>query len=215
MFKGKPVVQNSMYESRLLINPDIAEAVGLRDKYKVKLEVNDGTGDVVLTLFDSDVTHLTGKNCIGILNSSKEVAECTGYPVELMKLVGRKMLFKVVITTVASSLELGMIRVRGVCDDENIISMYCLEGADLPPGKAIKVSCSGPIVDLSADDPVAPDQCLQFVSDLDVSPQQVDIISSDFITPPCDLKRKSVLENGECSVASVRLRKRSNKTNKK
>ncbi|KAK7270491.1 hypothetical protein RIF29_23674 [Crotalaria pallida] len=185
MFKGKPVVQNSMYASRLLINPDIAEAVGLRDKYKVKLEVNDGTGDVVLTLFDSDVTYLTGKNCIDILNSSKE------------------LLFKVVITTVASSLELGMLRVRGVCDDENIISMYCLEGADLPSEKAIKVSCSGPIVDLSADDPVAPDQCLQFVSDLDVSPQQVDIISRDFITPPCDLKRKSVLENGECSVASA------------
>ncbi|KAK7273831.1 hypothetical protein RIF29_14895 [Crotalaria pallida] len=171
----------------------------------VKLEVRDST----------DVTYLTGKNCIDILNSFKEGDDCTGYLAELMNLIGRKMLFKVVNTTVSSSLDIGMFRVQGVCDDENNISMYCLEGSDLPTDEAIKVSCFGPIVDLSYDDPVGAEQCLEFVSDLIISPQPSENLSSDLMTPPCDLKRKTWFTNGESFGEPIPMRKRSTKAFKK
>ncbi|KAK7288452.1 hypothetical protein RIF29_01911 [Crotalaria pallida] len=32
IFKGKPVVQNTLYASRLLINPDVPEVIEIRDR---------------------------------------------------------------------------------------------------------------------------------------------------------------------------------------
>ncbi|KAK7251220.1 hypothetical protein RIF29_34224 [Crotalaria pallida] len=55
--------------------------------------------------------------------------------VDFKSLVGRKLLFKVANTSVSSPHHSGIYRVRGVCDDPNIIAMYELPGVDISPNK--------------------------------------------------------------------------------
>ncbi|KAK7287578.1 hypothetical protein RIF29_00859 [Crotalaria pallida] len=238
IFKGLPVLQNSMYASRMLLNPDIPEAAELRSKmtlggvqlspcnsvvlgppkmsiedeylkhypkktiedvnnnpedavvivlgtineivddgqwwypackchkaviadngvyychtclrhvfnvtprYKLQIEVSDLTGCAILMLFDYDVYSLIGKSCADLLASMPRGSKSVEYPVEFKTLVGRKLLFKITNTSVSSRHDSGVYRVRGFCDDANIIAMYELPGVDISPTKAGSITPS-------------------------------------------------------------------------
>ncbi|KAK7255164.1 hypothetical protein RIF29_28568 [Crotalaria pallida] len=84
----------------------------------------------------------------------------------------------------------GIYRVRGVCDDVNIIAMYELAGADMSPGKN----------ELSA-----------FADDLIVTPISLGADSVSVSIPPLNVKRSISSALVETSNAAAVVKKKANK----
>ncbi|KAK7244987.1 hypothetical protein RIF29_39816 [Crotalaria pallida] len=141
--------------------------------------------------------------------------DSVGYPDALRDLVGRKLLFKVVSMLTTASADSDVFRVRGICDDDNILAMYGLPCCDLPPEEVVPLAYYAPVVDLAANESVEFDQSAAFASDLFISPQSIGSATGATMLSPADTKRKSVASAGETSEAPLCVRKRASKASKK
>ncbi|KAK7281632.1 hypothetical protein RIF29_09789 [Crotalaria pallida] len=198
-------------------------------RYKVTIDVSDGTGTAWLILFDYDVTYLVKKNCSDLLSSFTEGTDDLEYPLDLKSIVGRRMLFKVSNTYSSSDHDTCVFKVRGLCDDPNIIAMYDLEGADNAPldisfSFGIPVACSAPVVDLSLDGKNFSEDSNRLASSVvdpylphanDASVIGNSAQESDGFATPVMNKRKSEYSMGEVSYNSANRKKKSFKLSKK
>ncbi|KAK7281485.1 hypothetical protein RIF29_09528 [Crotalaria pallida] len=178
------------------------------------VEVNDGSAFGIFILFDSDVNKLIKRTCSDLLSSSDSVASDDNYPAEFKSLIGRTLLFKVVNTAVGASSDSGVFKVRSVCDDSNIISMYQLSDINLSPSKAFSSSY---LVSTAEDVPCNSSELEEtsaFVSDLIATPVSLGDDHSDMI-PSSSVKRKLEPEFMDDAVLSSYAKKRTSRASKK
>ncbi|RYR49324.1 hypothetical protein Ahy_A07g035775 [Arachis hypogaea] len=132
-------LQNVMYATQMLFNPDLPEVVEFRQSM-IEQGVN-GTQPLfianegkVISLED-DFMHLTRKCTIEELQNNNEVdifcLICGDtYPPIFQGLIGKKLLLKVDTKGIAHDKFYGTFRVRKICDDPTIISMFKLPNYD-------------------------------------------------------------------------------------
>lgn len=105
-------------------------------RYKIKLRVDDGTGDSVFVLFDNDAHHLLEKPCSMLVSNSK--GDCAGsYPPEIIMLKGKRYLFKVEKPVDSGGFFDGSYKVKRVCGDQSVIAKFALDGCDYTPTESI------------------------------------------------------------------------------
>ncbi|KAJ1395049.1 hypothetical protein SESBI_33672 [Sesbania bispinosa] len=139
----------------------------LTPRYKLKMEVGDGTDSVQLILFDSECYALLNKSCRDMLSEQKvSLAE---YPSEMEDVVGKELLFRV------EQKEHGYeqsFRVRRVCSDLDIIAEY---KAGIERGTPLKMKFDPSFSKIGAGNvnecvmEVSP-QCPSAVTEIEVSP---------------------------------------------
>ncbi|KAK7267465.1 hypothetical protein RIF29_20139 [Crotalaria pallida] len=110
------------------------------------------------------------KNCSELLNSSKSAATDDDYPSDFKSLIGRVLLFKVVNDSVTTSADSCVFKVRSICDDSNIISMYELPGGELSPTKAFPSSYKVPTGEFVPVNSSELEETSAFVSDIMLTP---------------------------------------------
>ncbi|KAK7274201.1 hypothetical protein RIF29_15281 [Crotalaria pallida] len=179
------------------------------------VEVNDGSACCVFILFDSDVTKLIKNNCSELLNSSESVAFDDDYPADFKNLIGRTLLFKVVNTSDAVSSDTGVFKVRSVCDDPNIISIYELSGNNVSPTKAFPSSYVIPTSKTVPDNSSEIAETSAFVSDVIVTPVSLGDDCDVIPNPASSVKRKLEPEFGDDVILSSISKKRISRASKK
>ncbi|KAK7274232.1 hypothetical protein RIF29_15313 [Crotalaria pallida] len=97
------------------------------------------------------------------------------------------MLFKVANPSASSSADTDAIKVRGVCDDSTIISMYDLPGADLPPEDVIPLSIVAPVTDITCDQTQEFEDAIRLSTSTLVSPNFIESVSSEILSPPASV----------------------------
>ncbi|KAK7260512.1 hypothetical protein RIF29_26610 [Crotalaria pallida] len=141
-----------------------------------------------------------------------------------VSLVGREMLFKVANPSAGSSSDNDAIKVRGVCDDATIISLYELPGADLPPEDAFPLSIASPAIDITCDTTEEFEDDIGLSTPTLVSPNSIESVSSKILSPPASVglqtppaNRKRKLDDlyADSYPAPCATRKQSNKASKK
>jgi hypothetical protein len=98
--------------------------IAFKERFKVKLRVEDGSGKGVYVVFDQKMHDLLGKHCHELLTVHKgEDSNC--YPSELDFLKWRKLLLKVEKTnTDGDNLSETSFKVKRICDDISIIDEF-------------------------------------------------------------------------------------------
>ncbi|KAK7251575.1 hypothetical protein RIF29_34889 [Crotalaria pallida] len=162
--------------------------------------------------------------CSELVASFCEGVDGDEYPPIFKSLVGRKMLFKVANPCAGASHDNEAIKVKGVCDDATIISLYELPGADLPPEDAFPLSTAPPSIDLTCDQTEGFEDDIGHLTSILVSPNSNESISSKILspatsiglqTPPANRKRKLDDLYADSYPAPCVTRRQSNKASKK
>ncbi|WJX89952.1 hypothetical protein P8452_71903 [Trifolium repens] len=92
-------------------------------RYRVKVNVEDATGQAVFVLFELDMYNLIDKKCSELYLNDK-VEDDGSYPVEFDLLLGLKLLFQVE-KGLTTDIQLdGSYRVKRVCDHEIIVAKF-------------------------------------------------------------------------------------------
>ncbi|XP_052111562.1 uncharacterized protein LOC107469618 [Arachis duranensis] len=90
-------------------------------KYRIKIAVEDDNGHGVFVLFDHEAAYLLKKSCADLFGEVQKDAN---------QLVGKKLLLKIDTKSVGTDKYFETFRVRRVCDDAAIISMFELPNYD-------------------------------------------------------------------------------------
>nr|XP_025633610.1 uncharacterized protein LOC112727894 [Arachis hypogaea] len=106
-------------------------------RYRLKVVVSDETGQGIFVLFDRETTYLVKKTCADLFN---EVLCGDDYPIIFRNLEGKKVLLKVDTKSLGVDRYFGTFRVKRICDDAAIISMFELAQTEITPLKRI-LSC--------------------------------------------------------------------------
>ncbi|KAK7281043.1 hypothetical protein RIF29_08691 [Crotalaria pallida] len=134
------------------------------------------------------------------------------------------MLFKVANPCAGPSSDNEAIKVRGVCDDATIISLYELPGADLPPEDVFPLSIAAPAIDLTCDQTEEFEDDIGLLTSILVNPNSNESVSSKILspstsvglqTPPANRKRKLDDLYADSYPAPCATRRQSNKASKK
>nr|XP_029152962.1 uncharacterized protein LOC112791055 isoform X2 [Arachis hypogaea] len=133
-FRGQVGLQNVMYATQMLFNPDIPEVVEFRQSMieqgvsgtQPLFIANEGK---VLSLED-DFMRLTRKCSIEELQDNNQVICRDTYPPIFQGLIGKKLLLKVDTKGVPHDTFYGTFRVTRICDDSTIIAMFELPNYD-------------------------------------------------------------------------------------
>ncbi|XLU81455.1 hypothetical protein S245_004875 [Arachis hypogaea] len=133
-FRGQVGLQNVMYATQMLFNPDIPEVVDFRQSMieqggsgtQPLFIANEGK---VLSLED-DFMRLTRKCTIEELQDNNQVICGDTYPPIFQGLIGKKLLLKVDTKGVPHDTFYGTFRVTRICDDSTIIAMFELPNYD-------------------------------------------------------------------------------------
>ncbi|RYR52252.1 hypothetical protein Ahy_A06g027175 [Arachis hypogaea] len=184
-FRGQVGLQNVMYATQMLFNPDIPEVVEFRQsmieqgvsgtqplfianegkvlsleddfmrltrkctieelqdnnqhitnvtpRFKIKVTVEDHTGEGIFLLFDREASYLLKKSCADLFTEvQRDASVICGdtYPPIFQGLIGKKLLLKVDTKGVPHDTFYGTFRVTRICDDSTIISMFELPNYD-------------------------------------------------------------------------------------
>ncbi|KAK7256853.1 hypothetical protein RIF29_30390 [Crotalaria pallida] len=126
-------------------------------------------------------------SCSELVESFREGVDGDEFPALFKSLVGRKMLFKVANPVCGSSVDTASIKVRGVCDDSNIISLFESpvsesQVSELPPEKVDDI---GDDTDVSSSLLVSPNSICS-ANNGPFTP----LASVGLQTPPTALKKK-------------------------
>ncbi|RYR42703.1 hypothetical protein Ahy_A08g039155 [Arachis hypogaea] len=128
---GQVGLQNVMYATQMLFNPDLPEVVEFRQRLACMVEqsVNDtqplfiaNEGKVVS--LEDDFMRLTRKCTIEELQDNNELVCGDTYPPIFQGLIGKKLLLKVDTKGVPHDAFYDTFRVRRICDDPTIITMF-------------------------------------------------------------------------------------------
>ncbi|QHN95265.1 Replication protein A 70 kDa DNA-binding subunit C [Arachis hypogaea] len=172
-FRGQVGLQNVMYATQILFNPDLSEVVEFRQRrvllsflvqskvllrmevggillvcvervsilkngtyycdfclkhitnvtprFKIKVTVEDHSGEDIFLLFDCEASYLLKKSCADLFT---ELVCGDTYPPIFQELIGKKLLLKVDTKGVPHDTFYGTFRVRRICDDPTIIAMF-------------------------------------------------------------------------------------------
>ncbi|GAU25697.1 hypothetical protein TSUD_266240 [Trifolium subterraneum] len=141
-------------------------------RFRVKLRVDDGSGQAVFVVFDNDMNHLLGKHCHELVAASKE--QNAGYcPPELELLRGTKLLFKVEKRSSASPLFDHSFRVKRVCNDLSVMDVFDTPSFKADSGEDDKADCGDDDEVDAEQEFVDNTQDEDFVGNLIVSPSFV------------------------------------------
>ncbi|XP_072057033.1 replication protein A 70 kDa DNA-binding subunit B-like isoform X2 [Arachis hypogaea] len=110
-------------------------------RYRLKVVVSDETGQGIFVLFDRETTYLVKKTCGDLFN---EVLCGDDYPIIFRNLEGKKVLLKVDTKSLGVDRYFGTFRVKRICDDAAIISMFELAQTEITPLKDAPVPVFGP-----------------------------------------------------------------------
>ncbi|KAJ1421972.1 Nucleic acid-binding, OB-fold [Sesbania bispinosa] len=67
-YRGKVSIYTVGNSTRILWNPQIAEAIAFKDRYRLRLEVSDSTEKAEFVVFDYDATSLLAKSCTTMID---------------------------------------------------------------------------------------------------------------------------------------------------
>ncbi|XP_016164915.1 uncharacterized protein LOC107607480 [Arachis ipaensis] len=101
-------------------------------RFKIKVTVEDHTGEGIFLLFDREASYLLKKSCADLFTEVQRDASLIcgdTYPPILQGLIG-KLLLKVDTKCVPHDTFYGTFRVRRICDDSTIIAMFELPNYD-------------------------------------------------------------------------------------
>ncbi|QHO59310.1 Replication protein A 70 kDa DNA-binding subunit A [Arachis hypogaea] len=96
-------------------------------RFRLKVAVSDHTGQGIFVLFDRETTYLLKKACADLFNEvQKEPTVLCGdsYPITFKTLEGKKVLLKVDTKSLGIDKYFGTFRVKRICDDPTISSMF-------------------------------------------------------------------------------------------
>ncbi|QHO27681.1 Replication protein A 70 kDa DNA-binding subunit C [Arachis hypogaea] len=162
-------------------------------RFRLKVAVSDHTEQGIFVLFDRETAYLLKKACADLFNEvQKEPTVLCGdsYPITFKILEGKKVLLKVDTKSLGIDKYFGTFRVKRICDDPTIISMFELaeNENEVTPVKDAHVPGIGlDIGEPSYTQPTSKDVKLS-VLDKDESVPSLDDISIDM-----DANRKSVV----------------------
>ncbi|XP_052115660.1 replication protein A 70 kDa DNA-binding subunit B isoform X1 [Arachis duranensis] len=116
-------------------------------RYRLKVVVSDETGQGIFVLFDRETTYLVKKTCADLFNEvhkDSKVLCGDDYPIIFRNLEGKKVLLKVDTKSLGVDRYFGTFRVKRICDDAAIISMFELAQTEITPLKDAPVPVFGP-----------------------------------------------------------------------
>ncbi|XP_072069400.1 replication protein A 70 kDa DNA-binding subunit B isoform X1 [Arachis hypogaea] len=116
-------------------------------RYRLKVVVSDETGQGIFVLFDRETTYLVKKTCGDLFNEvhkDSKVLCGDDYPIIFRNLEGKKVLLKVDTKSLGVDRYFGTFRVKRICDDAAIISMFELAQTEITPLKDAPVPVFGP-----------------------------------------------------------------------
>nr|XP_029153066.1 uncharacterized protein LOC112791774 [Arachis hypogaea]XP_029153067.1 uncharacterized protein LOC112791774 [Arachis hypogaea]XP_029153068.1 uncharacterized protein LOC112791774 [Arachis hypogaea] len=96
-------------------------------RFRLKVAVSDHTGQGIFVLFDRETAYLLKKACADLFNEvQKEPTVLCGdsYPITFKTLEGKKVLLKVDTKSLGIDKYFGTFRVKRICDDPTISSMF-------------------------------------------------------------------------------------------
>ncbi|KAK2416233.1 replication factor A protein [Trifolium repens] len=138
-------------------------------RFRVKVEVNDGSSFAVFVIFDSEMAYIMKKSCAYFVSQSK-VCNGASHPNEFDGMVGKKMLF-----CVQKSPQLGLAissyRVKRICMDAVLIDKFCTQDSCSKSSEAM-----GAVVGLDSDgvgdeaDGVLDSKSLEFLDNVILTP---------------------------------------------
>ncbi|XP_057755333.1 uncharacterized protein LOC130974471 [Arachis stenosperma] len=102
-------------------------------RFKIKITVEDHTGEGIFLLFDREASYLLKKSCADLFTEVQRDASLIcgdTYPPIFQVLIGKKLLLKVDTKGVPHDTFYGTFRVRRICDDSTIIAMFELPDYD-------------------------------------------------------------------------------------
>ncbi|XP_057755365.1 replication protein A 70 kDa DNA-binding subunit C-like [Arachis stenosperma] len=102
-------------------------------RFKVKITVEDHSGEGIFLLFDREASYLLKKSCADLFSEVQRDASLVcgdTYPPIFQGLIGKKLLLKVDTKGVPHDTFYGTFRVRRICDDPTIITMFELPNYD-------------------------------------------------------------------------------------
>ncbi|XP_057734062.1 uncharacterized protein LOC130949328 [Arachis stenosperma] len=102
-------------------------------RFKIKVTVEDHTGEGIFLLFDREASYLLKKSCADLFTEVQRDASLIcgdTYPPIFQGLIGKKLLLKVDTKGVPHDTFYGTFRVRRICDDSTIIAIFELPNYD-------------------------------------------------------------------------------------
>ncbi|XP_057723430.1 uncharacterized protein LOC130939344 [Arachis stenosperma] len=102
-------------------------------RFKIKVTVEDHTGEGIFLLFDREASYLLKKSCADLFTEvQRDASVICGdtYPPIFQGLIGKKLLLKVDTKGVPHDTFYGTFRVTRICDDCTIIAMFELPNYD-------------------------------------------------------------------------------------
>ncbi|QHO02627.1 Replication protein A 70 kDa DNA-binding subunit C [Arachis hypogaea] len=102
-------------------------------RFKIKITVEDHSGESIFLLFDREASYLHKKSCADLFTEVQRDASLVyrdTYPPIFQGLIGKKLLLKVDTKGVPHDTFYGTFRVRRICDDPTIIAMFELPDYD-------------------------------------------------------------------------------------
>ncbi|QHO38110.1 Replication factor-A carboxy-terminal domain protein [Arachis hypogaea] len=101
-------------------------------RYRIKIAVEDDNGHSVFVLFDREVGYLLKKSCADLFGKVQKDASCLWryLSCDVPAIVGEKLLLKIDTKSIGIDKYFRTFRVRKVCDDAAIISMFKLPNYD-------------------------------------------------------------------------------------
>ncbi|XP_057440670.1 replication protein A 70 kDa DNA-binding subunit C-like [Lotus japonicus] len=119
-------------------------------RYKIKIEVSDGTGSASFVLFDFDAQHLLMKSCKELLAYVKD-PKSAEFPSMIEDiLVGREMLFKVEKKSNTVFQYDDSYRIKRVCDEAAVMEAYKSDANAVVPN-VVECFNAAPVVNLSEE----------------------------------------------------------------
>ncbi|XP_057733714.1 uncharacterized protein LOC130948856 [Arachis stenosperma] len=110
-------------------------------RFKIKITLEDHSGEGIFVLFDREASYLFKKSCadlfIEVQKNASLIYEDT-YPPIFQALIRKNLLLKVDIKGVGLDKFFGIFRVRRVCDDPTIITMFELSDYDADDESTLK-----------------------------------------------------------------------------
>ncbi|KAJ1398869.1 Nucleic acid-binding, OB-fold [Sesbania bispinosa] len=108
-------------------------------RYKLKLEVNDGTEKANFVLFDFECAYLLDSSCAALVDQLQVKKPSHEYPEELNKLIGNEYLFKVEVKDDRAFRFDDTFKVKRVCQDKEIIREFKDDASIKTPGMMMGV----------------------------------------------------------------------------